>query len=324
MIINGILIILLGLCIFWHIYQKRKTYREIDRLLNCVLEREEIVYPDVREREMSALVSRLNRIQEALMGQVTEAEKEKEQVKSLVSNMSHQLKTPLANLFLYTEILDTPDIGEEKRAQAVWKIRKQADKLDFLISSLMKMVKLEQNVISFETEDASLRETLLNAVDMVYEKIEKKGLVLISEPYEDILLNHNRKWTAEVFVNILENAVKYTDRGGMIRIQVCPYEIYTEIRFIDNGQGIPGDELTQIFKRFYRGRDAEHVEGSGIGLYLSNLILEKEKGYMTVKSVYGEGSCFSVFLQCTKRMPALTTKEDKNSNLKRKNKTETK
>lgn len=176
MIINGILIILLGLCIFWHIYQKRKTYREIDRLLNCVLEREEIVYPDVREGEMSALVSRLNRIQEALMGQVTEAEKEKEQVKRLVSNMSHQLKTPLANLFLYTEILDTPDIGEEKRAQAVWKIRKQADKLDFLISSLMKMVKLEQNVISFETEDASLRETLLNAVDMVYEKIEKSRI----------------------------------------------------------------------------------------------------------------------------------------------------
>ena len=117
------------------------------------------------------------------------------------------------------------------------------------------------------------------------------------EPFEDRLLYHNRKWTAEVFVNLLENAVKYTDRGGTISICVKSYDLYTEIQIADNGRGIRQEEMTDIFKRFYRSPEVENMEGSGIGLYLSNLILEKEKGYMTVDSEYGNGSCFSVFLQ---------------------------
>ncbi len=96
---------------------------------------------------------------------------------------------------------------------------------------------------------------------------------------------------------MLENAVKYTDRGGTISICVKSYDLYTEIQIADNGRGIRQEEMTDIFKRFYRSPEVENMEGSGIGLYLSNLILEKEKGYMTVDSEYGKGSCFSVFLQ---------------------------
>lgn len=112
------------------------------------------------------------------------------------------------------------------------------------------------------------------------------------EPFEDRLLYHNRKWTAEVFVNLLENAVKYTDRGGTISICVKSYDLYTEIQIADNGRGIRQEEMTDIFKRFYRSPEVENMEGSGIGLYLSNLILEKEKGYMTVDSEYGKEAVF--------------------------------
>lgn len=301
MIINVILVVLLCFSVCYSIYKNRKTYRTIDKLLDCVLNQEKIEISDVKEGELSALVNKINRIQEVLGKQIEKAEKEKEQVKGLVSNMSHQLKTPLANLSIYTEILNNQELEEKKKAEVSEKIEKQIEKLDWIIGSLAKMVKLEQDVIVFDAEEISIRKTILDAIDAVYEKSEKKGITLVSEPYEDILLLHNRKWTVEVFVNLLENAIKYTDQGGKIQIRVCPYEMYTEIQIIDNGCGIPEDEITDIFKRFYRSREVEHIEGSGIGLYLSSLILEKEKGYIVVKSVKGEGSCFSVFLQNCKK-----------------------
>lgn len=281
------------------IYRKRKIYRDIDKLLDCILNREEICRSEVKEGEFSALVSRLLRIQQMMNVQVESAEEEKEQVKSLVSNMSHQLKTPLANLSVYTDILEDQELAAAKKLEVSGKLKRQVEKLDWIISSLTKMVKLEQDVISFEAQALPIRQTILDAVDTVYEKMEKKQIRIISEPYEydKVRLLHNREWTVECFVNILENAVKYMKPGGTIRIRVKSFEIYTEIQFIDNGCGIHEEEIPHIFKRFYRGKENGHIEGSGIGLYLSGLILEKEKGYMTVRSVYGEGSCFSVFLQ---------------------------
>lgn len=295
--ISIILAILLALAICYSIYQRRKTYRMIDRLLDSVLSQEMIVYSEVEEGEFSALVSKIRQIQEVLENRARSAGNEKEQVKSLVSNMSHQLKTPLANLSLYAEILGQGEIAPERKAEFADKMQRQIEKLNWIVESLSKMVKLEQNIDGFEVKDTPIRQTILDAVDTVYEKVEKKELHLDLEPFEDRALYHNRKWTVEVFVNLLENAIKYTDKGGAISIQVKPYELYTEIQFADNGRGIRREELTDIFKRFYRSPEVENMEGSGIGLYLSNLILEKEKGYITAASEYGKGSCFSVFLQ---------------------------
>lgn len=292
-----ILTIFFGITTGCCICKNRKIYRSVNWLLDSVLSQETIEVSDVREGEFSALVHKIERLQEVLGKQVEKAEEEKEQVKRLVSNISHQLKTPLATLSVYAEILNEKEIEEKKRAKISRKIKKQVDKLDWIIASLTKMVNLEQDVITFEVREAPIQKTILNAIDAVYAKLEKKNITIISEPYEDCKLYHNRKWTTEVFINLLENAIKYTESGGTITIQVCRYEIYTEIRVIDSGCGIHEEEITQIFQRFYRSPEVEHIEGFGIGLYLSNLILEKEKGYITVKSIYGEGSCFSVFLQ---------------------------
>lgn len=295
--ISIILAILLALAICYSIYQRRKTYRMIDRLLDSVLSQEMIVYSEVEEGEFSALVSKIRQIQEVLENRARSADNEKEQVKSLVSNMSHQLKTPLANLSLYAEILGQGEIAPERKAEFADKMQRQIEKLNWIVESLSKMVKLEQNIDGFEVKDTPIRQTILDAIDTVYEKVEKKELHLDLEAFEDRALYHNRKWTVEVFVNLLENAIKYTDKGGAISIRVKPYELYTEIQFADNGRGIRREELTDIFKRFYRSPEVENMEGSGIGLYLSNLILEKEKGYISATSEYGKGSCFSVFLQ---------------------------
>lgn len=277
-------------------YRRRKLYRMIDRMLEQVLNREKIEISDIREGQLSALAWKMIRVQETLEYEVDQAQKEKEQVKSLISNMSHQLKTPLSNAVMYRDLLET-EPEEGRRADFLERMRLQLDKIDWILQSLFKMVKLEQDVIRFETEQASLKETLTSALSSIYEKAEKKEICILTEPFQDCLLMHNKKWTAEVFVNILENAVKYSGPGGSIEIRVRPLELFTEIRFQDHGIGIRKEELNRIFQRFYRSRDVENREGSGIGLYLSRMILDKEKGYMTVTSEYGKGSCISVFLQ---------------------------
>lgn len=292
-----ILLVLLFFVVWWSIREKRKTYRRIDELLDRVLNQEIILDSDIKEGEYSALVSKMKQIQEVLESHARSAEAEKEQVKSLVSNMSHQLKTPLANLSLYAEILEKNELSQERKNEFFSKMQRQIEKLSWMVESLSKMVKLEQNLDDFEVKNTKIRQTILDAVDTVYEKLEKKDIQLDMESFEDRFLYHNRKWTVEVFVNLLENAIKYTEKGGFISIRVKSYELYTEIQVSDNGRGIRQEELTDIFKRFYRSPEVENMEGSGIGLYLCNLILEKEKGYITAISEYGKGSCFSVFLQ---------------------------
>jgi len=273
-----------------------RKLRAVDRMLDEVLDGRKVSYPDIREGELSAIAGKLVRIQEKMEVELEKAQEEKEQVKSLISNMSHQLKTPLANVCMYRELLESEE-NRDRQETFHRKMEKQLENITWILGSLFKMVKLEQGVIEFESRPASLKETIAAAVGTVLSKAEKKNVGIRTEPFADCLVCHNSRWTEEVFVNILENAVKYTDCGGRVFLSVHRMELFTEIKIEDDGIGIRKEELADIFRRFYRSRDVENREGSGIGLYLSRLILEKEKGYMTVKSEYGQGSCFSVFLQ---------------------------
>ena len=282
---------------FYGWWRNRKMYRTIDRMLDEILDGEPVSQSDIREGEISVLASKAKRVKEKVDLGISTAEEEKEQVKSLISNMSHQLKTPLAGLMMYREMLEDENLDEETRKRFLGKMKGQSEKIDWILQSLFKMVNLEQGAVVFEAEALPVRDTILDAVTAVLDRADRRNIRILTEPFEDRLLWHNRKWTAEVLVNLLENAVKYTEPGGRITISVCPMEMYTGIAVRDTGRGIRQEELTEIFKRFYRSRDVENIEGSGIGLYLSRLILEHEKGYMTAESELGEGSKFSVFLQ---------------------------
>ena len=288
-------------------YRNRKMYRIIDRMLDEILDGEPVSQSDIREGEISALAAKAKRIQEKVDSGIIRAEEEKEQVKSLISNMSHQLKTPLAGLMMFREMLENEGLDVETRRRFLEKMKGQSEKIDWILQSLFKMVNLEQGAVVFEAEALPVRDTILDAVTASLDKADRREIEILTEPFEDCILWHNRKWTAEVLVNLLENAVKYTEPGGRITISVRPMEMYTEIAVSDTGRGIRQEELTEIFKRFYRSRDVENIEGSGIGLYLSRLILEHEKGYMTAVSAPGEGSTFSVFLQnCQNSGPKLS------------------
>ncbi|MCI8585199.1 MAG: HAMP domain-containing histidine kinase [Lachnospiraceae bacterium] len=253
-------------------------------------------YPDVWETRESRVVSQLHQILAAARFKEQKAAGEKDQVMELISDLSHQLKTPLANIIMNTELLQDPSPGEEQRKEFLTHIRSQADKMRWLMNALLKASRLENGMIHFEAEEAGIKGTIARAVSAVYAQASAKKIELVVEEFRDFPLYHNPKWTAEAMGNILENAVKYAPPGSRIQITLTRLDLYTKILIQDEGIGILEEEFNQIFRRFYRGKGAEQQEGSGLGLYLAQLILKREKGYITVSSNVGEGSCFSLFL----------------------------
>ena len=278
------------------VIRNRIIYRKINRILEQLIEGRKIDDIPFNESELSLFYHQIKMISHKLDFEIGRADLEKEQIKQLISNISHQLKTPLANVMMYEELLGSNDLTKEQQSKFLHKLKMQTEKIDWLLESLFKMSKLEQNVIEFDVEKEGIKKTIRNAVSAVFEKAEEKNIDIHVMEFEDVVLLHNPKWTLEVFVNLLENAIKYTS-FGLIEISLEQLETYSIVHIKDNGIGISKEDIPHIFERFYRSKNAEQTEGSGIGLYLSKMILEKEKGYLTVKSELGKGSVFSVFLQ---------------------------
>ncbi len=298
--ITGILLLLsLGLCaaVIGLYASQCAMYRSLDGLLDMVLRDEPDPEPVWKEGKVYALSSKIARIREKLVLEAARSGKEKEQVKQLVSNLSHQLKTPLANVMLYEEILlEKENMPQDERLKLLSQMKLQTEKIDWILNSMFQMVKLEQDAMEFTAGEYPIKKTLASALSTVYEKALKHEIRFVMQDFKDRTLFHNPEWTAEVFVNLFENAIKYSPAGSQVEIGVQTYELYSVVQVSDHGIGISNKEQQKIFQRFYRGENARNEQGSGIGLYLSKLIVEKENGYLNVKSVPGKGSCFQVFL----------------------------
>ena len=194
------------------------------------------------------------------------------------------------------ELLQNDALTGAQRKEFLAHTENQARKMKWLMNSLLKASRLENGMIHFQAKQTGIKETIAKAVSDVYAQASGKQIVLETEEFQDFNLFHNPKWTAEAMANILENAVKYSPKGGRIRIALSKMDLYTRITVSDEGVGIPEKEYSLIFQRFYRGKDVEQQEGNGLGLYLAQLILQQEKGYITVSSRPGEGSSFHIFL----------------------------
>ena len=296
-LILGISCLILSALWLWQLRKQRRLSRTVNQLMDAIIEKKPLPSLEIKEGASSPLAAKAARIQEQFSFEVARASHEREEVKSLISNMSHQLKTPLANVMLYQELLCSDSLDEQQRQKFQQKLRNQTEKTDWILRSLFKMTRLENGAITFDISPLPIRPTILQAVSDIYEKAQKKEIEILTGQIPDVLLLHNQKWTAEAIGNILENAVKYSNPGTLIRIWAEPLELYTQIHIQDEGMGISPEEYPWIFQRFYRSPRAESKEGSGIGLYLTRLILEQEKGYVTVSSHEGRGSLFTVFLQ---------------------------
>lgn len=239
---------------------------------------------------------RLNRLYEVMREARRGIAKERADLQELISDISHQVKTPIANLKMVNATLLEQPVPQEKQQDFLRAMEGQLDKLGFLMQAMVKTSRLETGVISLEKKRQTIYDTLASAMGGILLGAEKKGIAVNANCPEDVSICHDRKWTSEALFNILDNAVKYTPRGGRICVQAEPLEMYLKIDITDSGKGIPERHQGAIFKRFYREEDVHEVDGIGIGLYLAREIISRQGGYIRVASAVGHGSTFSVFL----------------------------
>ena len=224
-----------------------------------------------------------------------ESLREKETVKGLISDISHQTRTPLANMKLYVELLEEETLSGEGTGFLA-KLCEQTEKMDFLMQSMVKMSRLETGILQIRQEKQDLSETIRRAVADVVPAAAAKEIDLFVDCPDGMMVPHDGKWTQEAVSNILDNAVKYTESGGQIHLSVERQEIFWQIAIADTGKGIAVERQAQIFTRFYREPEVHDKPGVGIGLYLARRIIELQKGYIEVRSEAGKGACFRLYL----------------------------
>ena len=278
--------------ILWNLRRTRKTMETIEEMLNMAMDGT-FTEKDFDESRLSSLETKFAHYLWASEISARNVAAEKDKIKTLIADISHQTKTPISNLLLYSELLQEEDLPESARASAK-AIYAQSEKLRFLIASLVKLSRLENGIIALSPQPGRLQPMLEDIVDYFRPKASEKGILLQLQDTKSSAL-FDEKWTAEAIGNIVDNAIKYTKQGS-ITLSVVDYEMFTRIDIADTGIGILESEQAKIFTRFYRSQNAKEQEGVGIGLYLAREILSGQGGYIKVASSPGKGATFSVFL----------------------------
>jgi signal transduction histidine kinase len=247
---------------------------------------------DNTEGELSILKSELYKVTVMLREQNETLMREKIKLSETLSDISHQLKTPLTSMLMMTDLLCDPELPDDKREEFTARIRSQLERLEWLVSSLLKLSKLDAKTISFSPRLVPLKHLLERAAAPVLIPAELKNQTITIED-NGMELFCDEKWTAEALLNILKNCVEHTPENGTIKVTCTENPIYSEIRIEDNGPGIDGTDLPFIFKRFYRGKHAAD-DSVGIGLSMAAAIIKEQGGAVDAKNSASGGTVFTV------------------------------
>lgn len=253
-------------------------------------------WPPAQETLLARIGHRLVRLYQVMQEDRRRVEAQRRDLQGLVTDISHQIKAPVANLKLAADTLLAGPVEGAERQALLQGIRSQAGQLEFLVQALVKTSRLETGLIRLEKKPGRLYDTVAQALGGIVYGAEQKGIAVTVDCPEDLTLAHDAKWTAEALFNLLDNAVKYTPPGGRVAVSVDAGEMYAEVRVTDTGPGIPEGEQGAIFRRFYRGQAVRQQPGVGIGLYLARQIATRQGGYIRVRSQVGRGSAFSLML----------------------------
>lgn len=289
--------------------QMRKIMEKMDKMLDAAI--------DGKFRESRFDESVLSSLETKLAGYLTSSEvsaeyvkNEKEKIKELLGDISHQTKTPIANLMLYSQLLEEQmkeqagpedsggSMSRETAAASLKAIQKQAEKLKFLIESLVKTSRLETGVLALRPEVNDVEKLIHNAAEQVRLKAEARNISLDIQIRElpSGTMSFDLKWTTEALYNLLDNAVKYSDPGKTVIVATCSYAMFYRIDVIDSGIEIRTEEHEKIFQRFYRAKEVSEQEGVGIGLYLTRQIVSIQGGYLRVTSGKNKETIISMYL----------------------------
>lgn len=283
---------------FFYRYREKKTLQKIDKMLGVAINGD-FRESDFDESLLSAVESKLAHYLASSAVSARNLNEEKDKIKTLIADISHQTKTPLSNILLYTELLEEQSLQKQKLPKEtrvyIDALGAQAQKLQFLITSLVKTSRLETGILAMYPKHTAVFPMLTNAVNAYVKKASEKEIALRLEE-GDAKATFDPKWTEEAVCNLLDNAIKYTPAGGSVTVRVKPYDLFCRIDVEDTGIGIEEGAQSKIFGRFYRGETVAEQEGVGIGLYLVRQIAAGQGGYVKVSSEPGKGSTFSLFL----------------------------
>ena len=297
MIVAIIAIIAAVVIVIINFYRTNRTMNNIEKML-IKAQNSENCETEFDENRLSRLETLFSNYLSSSAVSSKNTEKDKKKIETLIADISHQTKTPIANLLLYSELLyeDNLDDSTKKNVDV---LHNQTERLRFLIDSLVKLSRLENGILSLHSQSEQIQPMLSIVYNQYIKKATDKGLKLTVLP-TNLSAIFDAKWTTEAICNLVDNAIKYTAHGE-IRLSVISYEFFTRIDIKDTGVGISEEDQAKIFSRFYRSQNTNETEGVGIGLYLARKILSEEGGYIKISSKVGEGSTFSVFLPNEKK-----------------------
>lgn len=276
-----------------NLFNADKIMNRLDQMLDHAISGSP-VETDFDETRMSALETKLSRFLAMTRSSQAQLSEEKARVDGLISDISHQTKTPIANILLYAQLLEERELADQDKACVTFLVD-QAEKLNFLIASLVKTSRLETGIISVMPKETPVQPLIDGVFSQFRTNAQDKGVTLACTPTQ-INAVFDCKWTAEALGNIVDNAIKYTAQGGTVSVRATAYQLFCSIDVSDTGIGISEEETAQIFTRFYRSPSVSDIQGVGIGLYLAREIVRGQGGYIKVRSEMGKGSTFSLFL----------------------------
>ena len=298
-----IILLIIILILLWKNYKTKKDAeifaRQVEDALDAIVTGKEWQAEELEDSLWGRTGTQLAKAESIFRKKEADSLREKEVVKGLISDMSHQTRTPLANMKLYMELFEDEKLSENGRI-FLSKMRDQMEKIDFLMQSMVKMSRLETGILQIHKENKNIYETIRHAVSNLVPEAATKKIDLYVNCDENMVIFHDSKWTEEAIYNILDNALKYTDPGGKIHVEAQKQELFYKISISDTGKGIAPERQAEIFTRFYREPEVHDKPGVGIGLYLARKIAEFQKGYIEVQSEVGKGACFSLYFPVKK------------------------